>query len=51
MKLIGLCRPVIIAMILIPFVDSLVLRTAYYPESHAQQFFEIHEGKKPLSSK
>ncbi|KAL9956995.1 hypothetical protein ACROYT_G038569 [Oculina patagonica] len=44
--LIVLCRPVIIAMILLPFVDSLVFETAShsYSESQANQFYEIHEG-------
>ncbi len=45
MMLTGLCRPVIIAMILLPFVDSLVFKTAYYSGKYARQIFEIHEGK------
>lgn len=44
MKMMELCWPVIIVMTLIPFVDSLVFRTAYYSESHAKQVFEVHEG-------
>ncbi|KAL9956990.1 hypothetical protein ACROYT_G038564 [Oculina patagonica] len=45
MMLIGLCRPVIIVMTLLPFVDSLVFRTTShsYSESNANQFYEIHE--------
>ena len=46
-KLIGLCRPVIIAMVLLPFVDSLVFQTESdsYSRSHANQFFEAHKGE------
>ena len=44
MKLIGLCRPAIIAMILLPFLDSLVSYS--YSKSHANQFFEVHKGEK-----
>ena len=51
MMLIGVCRPVIIAIILLPFVDSLVFKTAYYSTSHAKQFFEIREGKYSLVRK
>ena len=36
---------VLIAITLLSFVDSLVFRTASYGESHANQFFEIHEGQ------
>ena len=53
MMLIGLIfRPVIIAMIILPFVDSLVFRTAShsYSESHANQFFEIHQGECDIKS-
>ena len=47
MKSIGLCRPVIIAMVLLPFVDSLVFQTEShsYSESSANQFFEVHKGE------
>lgn len=50
--LMGFCRPVIITMILLPFVDSLVFRTTShsYSESNANQFYEIHEGELLLHS-
>lgn len=52
LMLVGLCHPVIIAMVLLSFVDSLVFTTASqsYLESHDVQMFEIHEGESPLSS-
>ena len=43
--LIALGQAVIIVMALLPFVDSLVYRTASYSESQADQFFEIHVGE------
>lgn len=43
--LIALGPVVFIAMTLLPRVDSLVFKTASYSESHADQFFEMHEGK------
>ena len=43
--LIALGPVVFIAMTLLPHVDSLVFKTASYSESHADQFFEIHEGE------
>lgn len=43
--LIALGPVVFIAMTLLSRVDSLVFKTASYSESHADQFFEMHEGK------
>ena len=43
--LITLGQAVIIVMALLPFVGSLVYRTASYSESHTNQFFEIYEGE------
>jgi len=42
--LIALGQAVIAVMTLLPFVDSLVYRTASYSESHTNQFFEMYEG-------
>ena len=43
--LIALGQAVTILTTLLPFVDSLVYRTASYSESHANQFLEIHVGE------
>lgn len=43
--LIAIGQALIIVMTFLPFVDSLVYRTASYSGSHADQFFEIKKGE------
>ena len=51
MMLKGFCRPVIIVMLLFPFVDSLIFKAGShsFPESRTNQFYEIQEGELLLS--
>ncbi len=52
LTLVGLCHPVIIAMVLLSFVDNFVFATASqsYLQSYDVMMFEIHEGESPLLS-